>query len=170
MIGVKTGVDDELNRLGAELMNGGDHFVGEIAGAGIDHHGAFVADLNGDIGAVAHQHVDIALNGQHVDLAVGFFGVDTRLASSGPGRYDFSHRGGIGGGRILQLRCELGIHGFRAAQRSEQRDLVFLGIFAEERDDGPKVVRNSVGSCERLDNLLAVVAGVEPAPGSEGSG
>src|SRR6266481_1208467 len=70
VIGMETGVDDELNRLVADRTDCGDNFIRQPSRPGVHHHCAFVTDLDGDISAVAYQHVYIALDRQYMNLAV----------------------------------------------------------------------------------------------------
>ena len=86
MVGMKAGVQDELNRLGAELADRCDDFVGQLAGAGIDNEGALIAYLHGDVAAVTDQHIDVALHGQDVDFTIVRVGIDGAAGLRGTGR------------------------------------------------------------------------------------
>ena len=55
-IGLESGIDDELNRLIAELSYGRDDLIGDLSRAGIHHHGPLIAHLHRDVAAVADQH------------------------------------------------------------------------------------------------------------------
>ena len=45
--------------LGVRRADRGDHLVGELAFAGVDHERALIAGLHDDVGAVADEHVDV---------------------------------------------------------------------------------------------------------------
>ena len=65
--------------------------------------------MNGDITAIADQHVDVALDRKHMDLAIVRIGIDGDARSLGTGgRNQFRLRGGLGGRCILQLGVEPG--------------------------------------------------------------
>src|SRR5665213_232757 len=70
MIRVEAGVHDELDGIAAEFAHRGHYLFGEFTCPGIYQQSALFTNLHGDIAAVAHQHVNVPLNLQYVNLAV----------------------------------------------------------------------------------------------------
>ena len=68
VIAVDVGVDDVANGLVRQLPNRREHLAAEFGKHGIDHDHPVVADLDGDVAAHTHQHVNVALDGQDFDL------------------------------------------------------------------------------------------------------
>ena len=85
MVGVGAGVDDELDGLLGERANGGESLRAHLRKAGVDEHDGIFAELNGDVGAGADEHVDAALHMEQ--LHGGFFGRRILLRTGG-GRPD----------------------------------------------------------------------------------
>ena len=70
VIGMNVRVDDIANRPFGHLPDGCQDLVGILLQTSIDKQHAVFAGLHGDVAARAHQHGDVALHRQHVDLCV----------------------------------------------------------------------------------------------------
>src|ERR1044071_7330747 len=116
MVWMKARIDNELDRLGTECLNSRNDFVRQPSSPGVHYEYAFVTRLNGDIPAVTHKHVYIALSGQDMDLAVVRVRVhgSTHLRCTG-GRdgQDLCGRFGI---NLFEFVCKFGVYRCRTAQ------------------------------------------------------
>jgi hypothetical protein len=163
VLAAEAGVGDELDRPGREAADGGDHLVGELAFAGIDHEGALIAGLHHDVGAVAHEHVDVVADWKHVDLAVA------RLAIGGFARFRSAagrrreQRAPFGVTARPEPGFQFGIHRHRPQQPRRERNLVARRELVHERLLAEQVVGDGV--VRPIEDLLAVVAGIQPRAG-----
>src|SRR6185503_8421095 len=70
VLGFHAGADDPADFLvRRELLDGAQHLLAAAGGAGVDHENAVLADLHGDVGARADDHVHVALYVHGLDLA-----------------------------------------------------------------------------------------------------
>src|SRR5207237_205739 len=98
-------------------------------------------DLDSDISAVAHQHVNVALDRQDMDLAVARIRIWRAADLGQPRRRSQSClRDGVGTNSIPEFVREFRIHRFRSSQRSQERDFMPVQKLAEKRMLTPKVV------------------------------
>ena len=160
MIGMEAGVDDELDRLRAELANRFDDLFGQLARSRIDDERALWSDLHGDIGAVAGEHVNVAGDMQHMNLSV----VRRRVRRAA--RRLPAPKASFASSRRLPPRCiadfvrEFRIHRLGTADCGQQRDFSTIGIFANVGVLAEEVIGDNVVLAAQ--NLLAVVARIQP--------
>jgi hypothetical protein len=126
MFAVHAGIGDELNGSLTQFSDGGDNFICQPAFPAIHYECALIPRLNDDISTVAHQHVNVSADRQHMDFAVVRFRI----------RRTARFRGLVGHGLqfgqrfrfscILGLRREAGIHRLCASQAGDERQLILL--------------------------------------------
>jgi hypothetical protein len=135
VIAVHMRVDDVTDRLIRQGPDGGHNFVRERRVLGVHYQHAGLADLQRDVAACAHQHVDVALHGQDVH-----FDVVQVLVLWGAVRRRCN---GIG---FVRWRAHslpvFRIHRLRSAQNGGSRHLELVREFVEEWILARKITRH----------------------------
>ena len=127
-------IDDVLQGLvWSQFADGCDHFIGGLRESGVDDQDAHLAHLHRDVPSRAHQHVDVALDRKSMNLAIGGIRILCLILNRHGHDLVPLERVGGNGGRILEHLLELWIHRFRTAQRCNQRQVIHVGVFGDER-------------------------------------
>src|SRR2546425_1520574 len=159
MIRMETGIDDELDRVVAELLDGFNHLVRELSGARIDHERSLVADLNRDVGAVSDEHIKVALDMQNVDLTIMRIGIHGSAGTGSPRREQSRIGGRISSSTVLHFCKKVRIHRLSTTQRSEQRHLILIGVFVKEWVLSEEIIRDLIHASAH--DLFGIVTGIQ---------
>ena len=147
VIRMEAGIDDELNRLVAEFADRRNHFIGQFARACVDDQRALVADLHGDVAVLAHQHVDTALDRQHMNFTVVRIGVHRAARVLGTaGRNQLSLGGGLRRcAESFSFAANSGYIVSAPPRASQQRHFVLVGKLPKRRVLPAQIIRHLRG-------------------------